>query len=344
MRRRIQRWQRRIMGLRIVRLGLPLVNRIGRDDVGAYAEAITYTALLSLMPLLLFVSTLLAEFHLPTVIHTLEGPLGTVLPDLARSTVIGFLRGVAGHQSRTLLSVSLLGYLYGMSGAFRQVTDALNHVHEFPQPLTRPLWKTYVLSIILSVTVGLAFVLATVLLTPASDFIQRLVRLWTGHVFAANLIDMGRWFLALGFAYVSVVVVYAVAPDRPQPLRWISPGAVLAVLGFLILTVAMSIYAAHFSGMNRIYGALGGLVFLLLYMDFTALVFLVGAEVNLSGFGSGPPVAVRASLPGTPVPQRPGAPTYGDGDGDGDGGGGRSSIQPVITDPYRAGPPSEPRP
>lgn len=270
----------RILRVRVVRVGLSLLNRIGRDDVGAYAAAITYTALLSLMPLVLFVSTLLAELHLPTVIHTLNGPMRTVLPDLARSTMIGFLRGVAGHQDRTLLSLGLVGYVYGMSGAFRQITDALNHVHEFPQPLTRPLWKTYALSIVLSITVGIALVVATILLTPASDFVQHLIRSVTGHIFAAGLVDAGRWLVALAFVYLSIVVVYAVAPDRPQPIRWISPGAVLTVVGFLALTLAMSVYAAHFSGMNRIYGTLGGLIFLLLYMDFTALVFLIGAEVD----------------------------------------------------------------
>jgi membrane protein len=250
---------------------MALYHRVMRDDIGAYAAALTYNLLFALFPLILAIAALVP----PTVRPALVTPLSHVVSP----EVIALLRRTAGAEKvhPTLAYAGALGYVWGMSGAFRRLMDAFNHAYEFPRPLRRRTWQTIVLSLVLALTLGVLLVVAMVVAAGG----QYLVAAAAGPagLRAAVLVAI-RWAILLAMAGVMLAVLYAVAPDRPQHLRWVSPGGATAICAWLVISFGFSQYLTHFNSYNVLYGSVGAVILLLLYLYFLSWTLLLGAEIN----------------------------------------------------------------
>jgi membrane protein len=101
-----------------------------------------------------------------------------------------------------------------------------------------------------------------------------------GEIFQA-LLTYARWPLLLVVALVGLAVLYRLAPSREAPQwQWVSPGAVIATVLWLIGSIAFSIYVRNFGSYNETYGSLGAVVILLMWFWLSAYIVLLGAEVN----------------------------------------------------------------
>ena len=155
---------------------------------------------------------------------------------------------------------------------------ALNVAYDVAE--TRPAWRRYPLS--LAYTVGLAALLIAaaglMLLGPEA------MGWLAGRVGLADLVvalwAWLRWPAALLLLALTVAIVYYAAPNVDQPFRLITPGAVLAVVAWLLASLGFSYYVRHFGDYGATYGSLGGGVVLLLYFFISSAALLLGAEVN----------------------------------------------------------------
>jgi membrane protein len=108
-----------------------------------------------------------------------------------------------------------------------------------------------------------------------------------------------RWVLLVGVVIVSLAVVYRIAPDRDRPrFRWVSPGALVATLMWLLGSFAFSVYVSLFGHYNKVYGALAGVIVLMLWLYLSCYVVLLGAEINAESERQ----TVRDSTVGPPQP------------------------------------------
>ncbi|MEJ7705702.1 MAG: YihY/virulence factor BrkB family protein [Geodermatophilaceae bacterium] len=95
------------------------------------------------------------------------------------------------------------------------------------------------------------------------------------------LLQVGRWVLLVLLVVVGLAVVYRIAPDRDAPkFRWVSVGAVVATVIWVIASVGFSLYVSNFSSYGKTYGALAGVIVLLLWFFISAYIVLLGAEIN----------------------------------------------------------------
>jgi membrane protein len=259
--------------------GRAIVARVGRDDVGAYAAALTYNLLFAVFPLGLALAGLLTWLHLPVLEQALLRLLGGLLAPEVTSLIAHTVLGRAGAASPALVYGGMVGYLLGMSAAFRSLIDAVNHAYEYRRDL-RPFWKTYALS--LGLAVGLAAALV------AAGAVALLLQRGVGGA-ALRLLGRGaaraavlglRWLMLPALGLMAVAVVFWLVPDRPRPFAWLSPGSVVAVATWLVGTWGLSAYLARFNSYNRIYGSFGAAILLLLYLYLLSFALLVGAEVN----------------------------------------------------------------
>lgn len=258
---------------RLWRLGVTLGRRLVRDDIAAYAAALTYNLLFALFPLILAISALV-----PARVRTsLVAPLATVVTP----EVIALLRHTAGSAAvhPTLAYVGVLGYIWGMSGAFRRLIDALNHAYELPLPLRRKGWQTFLLSVILALTLGLLLVAAMGMATFGRDIVTLVPGPPAGLVRADIVLGM-RWVALLALGLLMMDVLYAFAPDRPRGFRLFSPGAGAAMGAWLLISLGFSQYLAHFNSYDLLYGSVGAVILLLLYLYFLSYALLLGAELD----------------------------------------------------------------
>jgi membrane protein len=252
------------------------------DGMTDHAAALTYYTMMSLFPALLVIVSLLGLVG--------DGSLVTKAVDYARSNgapaeVIGALRSSlqsvvnAGGAVSITLVVGVAVALYGASGAFGGAGRALNSVYDVEE--TRPFLK-HKLS-------DLGWTLVVIVLS-----IVALVSVFLGGGIAGDLfgtIGLGstatsiwrfaRWIVAIAAVLGVYSVEYAFAPNiEPRRFRFITPGALAAVVIWILASAGFFFYVSNFGKYGATYGAFAGAVILLLWLYITNIAFLFGAELN----------------------------------------------------------------
>jgi membrane protein len=247
------------------------------------AEALTYFAMMALFPALLVGLTLLGLFGQQGLVQDATNYLlkHGADPDTAgvvRKTLQNMINASGGALGATLV-VSVVLALNGASGAFGAAGRALNVVYEAKDDRGFVRRKLTDLAATLVVIVLFAIVLAALFLGGqiAHDLFGKI---GLGDT-AANIWSYVRWPVALVAAMLAYGLVYRVAPDiRPPPARWITPGAIVGVVLWIVLSAAFAIYIRNFSTYGAAYGAFGAAIVLLLWLYLSANAFLFGAELN----------------------------------------------------------------
>ena len=173
----------------------------------------------------------------------------------------------------------MLVALWAASGATGSVIKAVNRASDLEE--TRPFWKTRLLALLLVVLTGLVTAVVFVLIVfggPLGDAIARRADL--GHAFDV-LWGALRWPIAFAGILSFFSIVYYVAPNRTtRSWRWVTPGAVVGSLLWLAISALFSLFTSFSSSYDRTYGALAGAIILLLWLNYSAVALLFGAELN----------------------------------------------------------------
>jgi membrane protein len=156
--------------------------------------------------------------------------------------------------------------------------EAMNVMYEVEED--RPFWKKYGLSIFISLAVAVLMLTALGIVVFGRSIGGALAdAVGLGAVFQV-VWTIVQWPIVACIVLFTFAVIYYFAPAVEQRFRWISPGAVLAFVFWLLFSLAFSYYASNFSSYNETYGSLAGVILLMLYIYYSALIMLVGAEMN----------------------------------------------------------------
>jgi membrane protein len=259
-------------------------KEMNEDHVMAFAGNLTYKGLFAVFPFFTFLLSLLGIFNATDLVNTTVENLSGVVPDSAREFVQNQLLGITNSQADSAFTfgaiVSIALALWGVSGAFRSVMEAMNVMYSVEED--RPFWKVYGLSIFMSLAVVVLLVGALVLVVFGESIgvaVADVVGL--GSVFA-TLWGILQWPVVACVVLLAFSLIYYFAPATKQRFRWISPGSIIAFVFWLIFSLLFSLYASTIGGdsYNETYGSLAGVIVLMLYVYYSALIMLVGAEMN----------------------------------------------------------------
>src|ERR687897_3887053 len=259
------------------------VQEFLRDDALGLAAQLAFYLILAIFPFILFCVAILDAFSSssPQFANELFDYLRRLLPaqvfDLIRAYTENTLRNE--DTAPGLLSVGILGTVWAASGAFAALMNALNRAYDVQE--TRPFWKVRGISILMMLGLS-ALILIGVLLLVAGPSIGRtlaeVLTLGDEFMFVWNIM---RWPAALLFMVVTVALLFYFAPDANQPFRWITPGGVVGILLWVLASVAFNLYlGSDFNTYNKIYGSIGTVIILLLYLYISSLTILLGATLN----------------------------------------------------------------
>jgi membrane protein len=177
-----------------------------------------------------------------------------------------------------LLSVSILLAVWTASIAVRTVMSALNAAYVVKE--ARPRWKRYLLSILYTLGFAVLVAIAAVLAFIGPQPVEWVAERVGVSDAVATLWQWVRWPAAVVLFGLTVAIAYYLAPSVRQPFRMITPGSVVAVVGWVLASLGFSFYVSDFEDYGVAYGSLGGAIVLLLYFYITAVVFLFGANLN----------------------------------------------------------------
>ena len=257
---------------------LTLVGRVWsemqEDEILGRAAALSYYFLFALFPALLFLTALLGllPWRLMDVLMEL---LDQALPsDIVHRTFEEIARGASGG----LLSVGIGIALWSATNGMMATIDALNAAYDVVDE--RSWWQRRLVAIALTLGASL-FVLTGLLLLIFGEELGRLVArpLGLGALFEVSW-ALVRWALAAAFLAVGVALVYHFAPARRPAWRWLTPGSAVAVLAWIAMSLGLRFYATTYATYNATYGSIAGVILLMLWLYLSAVVLLVGAELD----------------------------------------------------------------
>ncbi|HEV2302899.1 MAG TPA: YihY/virulence factor BrkB family protein [Stellaceae bacterium] len=253
-------------------------DEIGRHNVAMMAAALAFYALLSLFPGLSALISLYGLVANPSGVRSLLSSLGGILPHAAVTLLSQQLLALinAGHAKLGLafLASVALAVWSAMSGT-GVLMQALTLAHDRVED--RGFLEFYLIAAAL--TAGLivfgCFSLLFVIVVPAALQTHALPHLWR------EAVTLARWPMLAGLGIVGLAIVYRFAPRRRNgEFKYVTPGAVLATLLWIIASAGFSLYVARFGSYDRTYGSLGAAVVLLLWLYLTAFIILAGAELD----------------------------------------------------------------
>ncbi|MCY7343869.1 MAG: YihY/virulence factor BrkB family protein [Pseudonocardia sp.] len=250
----------------------------GDDNVSMLAGGVAYFAFLAVFPALIAAITLYGLVADPAQVAGQMEALAGTLPQEAQPLIRGQLDSLAAGSGGALtlgLIISLLAALWAASSGTANLMKAINLAYDERE--TRGFVKSR--GIALALTSGaVAFVLLTLALVAVVPVMLDALAL---GVLGTVLAEVARWTLLIALIIGALAVVYRVAPDRDAPrFRWVSTGALVAAALWIVGSVGFSLYVNNFGNYDKTYGALAGVVVLLLWLYLTSYIVLLGAEIN----------------------------------------------------------------
>jgi membrane protein len=251
---------------------------INRNHTLAFAAALSYYFVMAFFPALIGLAAIIAYLPIPNLFNTMVGTLSRVMPAESMGLIRKIVAEIITPNRGALLSFGLLGTLWSASGGFANMIEALNVAYDIPE--TRPIWKTRLIALELTFEVGTLILFAFSVMIVGPRFGEYLA-LHMGFSWAfAWAWPYLRYGIAIAFIVLAVEGLYFIGPNLKQRFRETLPGAVLAVLGWILLSTLLSLYVHRVAHLNKTYGVLGGGIALLLWMYWSSFAVLIGAELN----------------------------------------------------------------
>jgi membrane protein len=256
------------------------IREFREDNLTDWAAALTYYGVLAIFPALIVLVSVLGLIG-QSATQPLIDNLGTVAPGPAKEIFTDAIRNIEGSQGTAgvFFVVGLLAALWSASGYIAAFMRASNAIYDMPEG--RPIWKTLPLRLVLTVVLMLLTAVSAVGVTLSGGLAEEVGGLIGVGDTAIDIWNIAKWPVLLVLVSFMFAFLYWAAPNVKQPgFRWISPGGVLAVIGWVIASAAFAFYVANFGSYNKTYGALAGPIVFLVWLWVSNVMILLGAEFN----------------------------------------------------------------
>jgi membrane protein len=256
------------------------VREFREDNLTDWAAALTYYGVLAIFPALIVLVSVLGLIG-DSATQPLIDNVGKVAPGPAKEIFTNAIENLQGSQGAAGVAfvIGLAGAIWAASGYVSAFMRASNAIYDMPEG--RPIWKTLPLRVVLTLVllILIAITAAGVALTGGlAREVGGVVGLSDSAVTVWNIAKWPVLLLVVSFMFA---LLYWAAPNVKHPkFRWVSPGGVLAVIGWIIASAAFAFYVANFGSYNKTYGALAGPIVFLVWLWISNIVILLGAEFN----------------------------------------------------------------
>ncbi len=259
--------------------GKRTLREFKRDFLSDRAAALTYYGVLSIFPALL---VLVSVFGL--VGRSATQPLITnmshALPGSVRTIVLTAISHLQ-HSSGAAGALAVVGIVLGLwsaSGYVAAFMRAANAVYDVPEG--RPFWKTVPTRLGITIAVLVLLVASAIIVVVTGGLARHAGQILGAGPVAVTVWDIAKWPVLLIFVILMFGILFWASPNVRHGLRWVSPGAAVAVVGWLVASGLFAVYIANFGHYNKIYGSLAGVIIFLIWLWISNLAILLGAEFN----------------------------------------------------------------
>lgn len=278
------------------------------DDLTDMAAALTYYGIMSIFPGLLVLVAGVGLLGSSTA-KAVEENLNALTPGPAQQIISEALENLRQHP-RTAGIVAIVGLVvafWSATGYIGSFMRAANRIFDVPEG--RPLWKTIPMQLAITAITGIFLAVSALAVVFTGRFAQWAGRLLNLEDQTVRVFDIVKWpVLVLGVMMLLAMLYWAAPNARHAGFRWITPGSVLAVLLWIVVSAGFAFYIAHFNTYDRTYGTLGGVIVFLVWLWLTNVAVLLGAELDAElsrarAIAAGLPPRAEPYLPLRDVPK-----------------------------------------
>ena len=266
---RLQRWRT---------VAAEVYNRAFEDEIFSRAAQLAYYWLFSIFPLLIFLTALLAYLPLPRFFERLFEYLQKMLPPDAYSLINSTFQQITTQPRGGLLSFGILVSVWASANGMEAIITAVNTAYDIPN--RRAWWRERLLALQLTLGLALFVIVALGLLFFGESIGERVAMHYGYGETFRGFWNLARWAGIIGFILLALELLYFLAPNTKQRWRDTTPGALFALGGWLLVSFGFKFYVARFGNYNATYGALGGVMVLMLWLYLTGVAILLGGEIN----------------------------------------------------------------
>ena len=267
---------------RVLDVSIAVIRQVMDDDVLELSAALSYRFFMAIFPFAIFLialSTFIAGLlGIPNPATQMKSTIGSSMPPALSSLLGDQLDSLMGRQSFGLLTFGAVAALFFASGGTSAVMKAANRAYDIEE--SRSIWRRYLVSIGVTLPAAFAVVVAFILFVAIQRF---------GHQIASTLglgpavdpiLALAAWPVAFLLLLFAAMILYRVVPNLALPWHRVAVGAIVFTVGWLVATWGFAFYLGSIASYGATYGTLAGAVVLLVWLYITALILLVGAEVN----------------------------------------------------------------
>jgi membrane protein len=268
-------------GVPVYDVAVFLINESKRVTIISRANAMAFSFFLSLFPSIIFlftVATLLPIYD--SFEHEINGYIDYIMPTNAGKELQVAIKELVRPDSR-LLSLGFLLAIYFASNGMMAMIGGFEKTH-LKSFRKRPGWRKRLIAVALTLQLGVLLAVSVLLIILGNTAINWLADWLHLTQFAEVMINLFRWLVILLLFYLGVALLYRYGPALNKRFKWLTPGATLASILSIITSVAFSFYVDNFNTYNKVYGSLGTIIVLMLWIQINCFILQVGFELNAS--------------------------------------------------------------
>jgi membrane protein len=252
------------------------IVKVNNDDVFALASQLAYNLILSFFPFLIFIMNLISFSPLDSL--NIISALDTLLPANVLTLVATTLDEIIGTHNVGLLGVSIVLTIWSASSGFRGVVKGLNKAYNIRE--RRSFVKMLMVSMFFTLALSMVIVLALAALVFGNVIEEYLMRILPFESVVNVLWDLIRYIVVIVIMIFVFALLYRYTPAKKIPWREVIPGSIFSSLGWIGVSLIFSFYVDNFANYSKLYGSLGAVFALMIWLYITSFILIIGAEIN----------------------------------------------------------------
>lgn len=256
-------------------------REIGKDSLIDKASSLAYNFMLAIFPAIIFLFTLIPYIPIANFQDQLMNLISLVLPTNAYVAVESTLEDIVKNQNSKLLSFGFIFALFFATNGVHTLMQAFNKSSLLIETRT---WITQrLVALYLTLLVAFALISGLALITIGEyvfTFLKSELRFKDS--FWILVIELIRWIILIIIYFVTISILYRYGPAHAKKWRFFSAGSWMATLLAILIFGGFSYYINHFGTYNKIYGSIGTLIVMMIWLYLNSLIILVGFELNAS--------------------------------------------------------------
>ena len=257
---------------------LDMIKRLKEDDINGYAAQITFYLLLSIFPFLLFIMILLSHTLLLSNLNALE--FSNVIPDYIYYFIFDIVSDVTTHQTDTLLSFSVILTVWSAAKGVRGIIKGMNQAYKAKE--SRSIILLFAMSFFYTIALAAIIILSVALIVFGNKLGKTLFIFLKLPWLYLELWNVLRFVIPIFFMLLIFVLIYKATPNKNLKIKEVYPGAIFSTLSSLAASQIFSYYIDHYADFSLVYGSIGSIIALVLWLYLISIIMMLGGELNAS--------------------------------------------------------------